>query len=63
MSDSEKYEVLEKIGELEPWFLGLNSVDALNQGHGSFGIIRKVKRKSDGYVSKLPWLYMVSRIY
>ena len=50
MAEVEKYEVLEKIGKS-------NSIPSLWTeahawiGHGSFGIIRKVRRKSDGYVS------------
>jgi len=53
-AELEKYEVLEKIGMERrnviiqaPWTTNLSS------GHGSFGIIRKVKRQSDGLVSVL----------
>ena len=45
----DKFEVLEKIGKFE---LIKDSVYAANGsiGHGSFGVIRKVRRKQDGQV-------------
>lgn len=49
MSESEKYEVLEKIGTflINPRYqLTANAI----VGHGSFGVIHKVRRKSDGLV-------------
>jgi hypothetical protein len=50
MPEDEKYDVLEKIGaHWDPYLLHTAYTDA-SIGHGSFGIIRKVKRKSDGYV-------------
>lgn len=57
LAEADKYEILEKIGmschlQLLPCCLKLNSNFNL-PGCGSFGIIRKVKRKSDGFVSAL----------
>lgn len=53
-SDSmEKYEVLEKIGTVHDGPNGFPSGDTDQMsftGHGSFGIIRKVRRKDDGMV-------------
>ena len=50
MPEDDKYDVLEKIGaHRDPQLLHMSSTNA-STGHGSFGIIRKVKRKSDGYV-------------
>ena len=50
-TESEKYEVLEKIGLYNPdMMLGVEVVNC-SSGHGSFGIIRKVRRHSDGLVS------------
>ncbi|TGJ85666.1 hypothetical protein E0Z10_g3091 [Xylaria hypoxylon] len=41
MAESDKYEVLEMIVADSPWLI---------LGHGSFGVIRKVKRKVDGMI-------------
>ncbi len=51
-TEVEKYEVLEKIGIEKPNRIP-RAEHATNHssGHGSFGIIRKVKRQSDGLVS------------
>lgn len=52
LAETEKYEVLERIGQNLHLRLGISCpIHAhLLLGAGSFGIIRKVKRKSDGYV-------------
>lgn len=58
MTEEEKYEILEKIGMIT--CTGLKSVQAWSSshkystGHGSFGIIRKVRRKTDGHVRLMP---------
>ena len=58
MTEEEKYEILEKIGMII--YAGLNYVQAPSSshnyctGHGSFGIIRKVRRKTDGHVRPMP---------
>lgn len=57
LAEADKYEILEKIGmscHIRPLHccLELNIYIVLS-GCGSFGIIRKVKRKSDGFVSAL----------
>ncbi|KAI9725772.1 MAG: G2-specific serine/threonine protein kinase [Chrysothrix sp. TS-e1954] len=63
MSEVEKYEVLEKIGK--EYLYSLVLCQAQEQlGHGSFGIIRKVRRKSDGYVlcrKEISYLQMSSK--
>ena|SRR5579871_5625688 len=51
MSESEKYEVLEKIGLYFP--MPVNERFTNIVGHGSFGVIHKVRRKSDGLVRHL----------
>lgn len=51
-SETAKYEVLEKIG-MNTWsFVGAILTKVIS-GHGAFGVIRKVKRKSDGHVCTL----------
>ncbi|KAI5305994.1 Suppressor of the cold-sensitive snRNP biogenesis mutant brr1-1 [Ascosphaera pollenicola] len=51
-AESDKYEVLEKIGMQYVMFVVSNMAWITNEqsGSGSFGIIRKVKRKSDGFI-------------
>lgn len=56
-SEAEKYEVLERIGALaSPWHPALHAgteprvADIITTGQGSFGIIHKVRRKTDGLV-------------
>ena len=57
LAEADKYEILEKIGRSPHVLCTLMIFSSLNtdvhQGCGSFGIIRKVKRKSDGFVSGL----------
>ena len=50
--ESDKYDVLQKIGTLLLPFPPLSraTADLFVQGHGSFGVIRKVRRKADGLV-------------
>lgn len=54
MSESDKYETLEKIGKPSPCPTPLKEMwsrlTLILKGHGSFGIIRKVRRKADGMV-------------
>jgi hypothetical protein len=55
MPEEEKYDVLEKIGaQTLPFIPSRPYANYTTTGHGSFGIIRKVKRKSDGYVRHYP---------
>lgn len=53
-AEPEKYEVLKTIGERITKCL--SKAADMGQGQGSFGVIRKVRRKSDGYVN-LPQAY------
>jgi len=55
MSESEKYEVLEKIGQFAVAVDADNLLLTIPPGHGSFGVIHKVRRKSDGLVSGIPF--------
>ena len=48
-TESDKYDVLDKIGEAPPSCLQASQANVT--GHGSFGIIRKVRRKTDGKAS------------
>lgn len=58
ITEPEKYEVLEKIGmDWSNAILLAYLATNLPSGHGSFGIIRKVKRHSDGLVGVLPKLW------
>ena len=54
MTEEEKYEILEKIGMLlvfdDDCLRPDSNIGVIKSGHGSFGIIRKVRRKSDGHV-------------
>lgn len=54
LAEADKYEILEKIGKLvysKPTFAMFKlHAHTVYLGCGSFGIIRKVKRKSDGFV-------------
>ena len=54
-SEAEKYEVLERIGRLPHSLCRYRILGAdlacRAKGQGSFGIIRKVRRKTDGLVS------------
>jgi hypothetical protein len=52
MPEDDKYDVLEKIGTQLHVHSAKTGFANACVGHGSFGIIRKVKRKSDGYVWK-----------
>lgn len=54
LAEAEKYEVLERIGNILST-IQLSSVADKYIGSGSFGVIRKVKRKSDGEVSISSW--------
>ncbi|KAL9090988.1 MAG: hypothetical protein Q9159_001614 [Coniocarpon cinnabarinum] len=62
MAEAEKYEILEKIG---PYQRDQHEHIVLTgSGHGSFGIIRKVRRKHDGYVlcrKEISYLRMSSK--
>jgi len=60
MAEEDKYEVLEKIGTFPPCMErlrqgrhspGYRVFANVFPGHGSFGVIRKVRRISDGLVS------------
>lgn len=52
LAEAEKYEILERIGNSRHMIALLAFVILTSSiGCGSFGIIRKVKRKSDGFVS------------
>jgi hypothetical protein len=51
LAEADKYEVLEKIGKSSNAgnFRSRTETDR-SPGSGSFGVIRKVRRKSDGFV-------------
>lgn len=51
-SEADKYEVLEKIGTKASLILPITTTAYRCAGHGSFGIIHKVRRKSDTKVNK-----------
>jgi len=51
-SEADKYEVLEKIGTKPHLRLPTSMTANSTAGHGSFGIIHKVRRKSDTKVNK-----------
>lgn len=53
LAEAEKYDVLEKIGKQSRALLLSDQNTNRLLGAGSFGIIRKVKRKTDGFV-RLP---------
>lgn len=55
LAEADKYEILEKIGKsiLESSHVAVPLALTMDTGSGSFGIIRKVMRKSDGFVSCL----------
>lgn len=61
LAEADKYEVLERIGTSTFIILLMSMKIKLTNGLGcgSFGIIRKVKRKSDGFVR--PWTTAAGR--
>lgn len=52
-ADNNKYEILEKIGNTNASRESL--VHLFMIGHGSFGVIRKVRRKADAKVTFCPY--------
>jgi hypothetical protein len=63
LAEADKYEILDKIGKCNLLdilliFVGSKLIACICLGCGSFGIIRKVKRKTDGFVSLVYWCHV-----
>lgn len=64
LAEADKYEILDKIGMFTVKQMSLiliwYNTNCFILGCGSFGIIRKVKRKTDGFVSLIVWSHCLS---